>query len=851
MRNGEQIAINGRDYQLDAVLSSGAGSYGEVWAATDVTGRAVAIKLINAEAMNQADPALHGHWRAHLEREITFLRGLDADQSRHVVTLLNHGAVDGQPALVLERLQANLGQWLAQLRRENAPPDLTQILDWAEQILDGLDVVHQAGFVYRDLKFSNLLVGDDGTRLKLADFGSLKRENGDNTRSFIGTPATMAPEQVLPARQGAEGCEYAVDYRADYYALGLLLFTLLTDQPTTTAQRRLSQLLTLYGQEGAGQRGAQLGGLDDEERALLRRSIEFWTVPARPEQGGGTAALLVNLIDRLLAREPVDRPADALEIRAALDLARVAPFAAPTLTPDWSAPPPVTEPPNRHPRRNNSPLSGFRRRWVLLTGAAGLAGAVAWAVVHPVSEIGPDQAEPLRTVIAPPPAKLAKPAEPPSTIPSSPSPTVSDTAPAPPATTVAPVEETPAPPATTDAPVAEAPEPVDAPSPSVVGAPEPAMDVPSPPVVGTPEPAEAVSPPARIAPAQPRLAPKPAAPATKQRAVVATPPSPTPSPVGEPRPAIHAKPSAPFKPAKPAPAVAADRPGVHPHSAPVERAVVMDRPTTTPRIAKPTPPAAPEASRRPLTAAQTRPKPHDSGSSRPAAQTRPTARVASRPPTMPKPVSKPADPVARTEPPSRIASRTEPVPALPPIKLESRSEPAPALPPIKLESRPEPAPAPPPIKLESRPQSAPPNSPPIELVSRSGAAAPTVSRANPKPRPASPSAAPPAQSADPITQFRDDAGRAAAEFGHLVGHASTTVSNEVRRGLEAADQTVGRWTGRCRPADGCQEARVERRDRWTDRHRGNSTAPRESPTRYSEDDGFARPPPRQYRDDYR
>lgn len=203
LRNGERIAIKGRSYRLDGVLSNGAGSYGQVWAATDPAGRAVAIKLINAEAMTQADPALHDHWRKHLEREINFLRGLDADRSRHVVALLDDGVVDGQPALVLERLQANLGQWLANQRREGTPPpDLAQILDWAEQVLDGLDVVHQAGFVYRDLKLSNLLVGNDGARIKLADFGSLKREDGDNTRSFIGTPATMAPEQVLPARQG-------------------------------------------------------------------------------------------------------------------------------------------------------------------------------------------------------------------------------------------------------------------------------------------------------------------------------------------------------------------------------------------------------------------------------------------------------------------------------------------------------------------------------------------------------------------------------------------------------------------------------------------------------------------------
>ncbi|MEZ5578546.1 MAG: hypothetical protein R3F36_00265 [Candidatus Competibacteraceae bacterium] len=120
MQSGERIAINGRSYRLGAILSPGAGSYGQVWAATDGAGRAVALKFINTEAMSQADPAFQGHWRAHLEREIAFLDGLGAEQSRHIVALLDHGQIDGQPVLVLERLQANLGQWLTQQRRDGA-----------------------------------------------------------------------------------------------------------------------------------------------------------------------------------------------------------------------------------------------------------------------------------------------------------------------------------------------------------------------------------------------------------------------------------------------------------------------------------------------------------------------------------------------------------------------------------------------------------------------------------------------------------------------------------------------------------------------------------------------------------
>jgi len=127
-----------------------------------------------------------------------------------------------------------------------------------------------------------------------------------------------------------------------------------------------------------------------------------------------------------------------------------------------------------------------------------------------------------------------------------------------------------------------------------------------------------------------------------------------------------------------------------------------------------------------------------------------------------------------------------------------------------------------------------------------------VARAAPKPKPLPHSSAPPpAQPADPITRIRDDASRAATEFGNLVSRTSTTVSQEVKRGLEAADQTVGRWTGRCNPADGCQRAQVERRDRRPDRPAGQAAALPESPARYREDDGFAKPPPRPPRDDYR
>lgn len=794
MQSGDWMIINAREYRIGPVLSTGAGSYGQVWAATDADGHAVALKLINTEAMTQADPTLHSHWHAHLEREIAFLDTLKATPSPHIVTLIDHGQVDQQPALVLERLQANLGQWLTQQRRASALPDLAQILDWAKQILDGLDVVHEAGFVYRDLKFSNILVGENGALLKLADFGSLKRENGDNTQSFIGTPATMAPEQILPARQGAMGCEYAVDYRADYYALGLLLFTLLTDQPATAAQRRLGQLLALHGQEGAGQQREQLGGLNDEEWDALRQSIEYKTAPTGSESAHSGAALpLAHLIVRLLARDPDDRPADSLEIRAVLDAVRADQFGALTLTPEWNAPPPPHKPPNWRPHRHGPHVARSRRRAALFAGVLGLAGAVAWAIMQPDDEMRPEPSPSSRTAIAPPTPVIAN----------APEPIAAPTQQESPATAMTHRFESRFEPGADRDPTAPVP----------------------------------------LAPAEPPPRPKPlAVPEPESSAVVATPIAPV---VREPPAPTRPQPLARVKPVKPASAsaVAHERPAAVDRSSTVAKPTApADRPSNappvTPTIAtpvlnvakpvpKPTVPATPSFVRRSPQIAKATPKPVARANSVASTTT-------ARSPIMIQPQAK-LHPVANAE------ARTRPAPPeLPPIQLESRPRAPSSAPPIELVSRPNHNSTPLIARAEPPPKQI---APPIELVSRpnrnatpaSTVPTPPIARAEPP----SPRAAttPPAQSdnpiRNPIRQFKNDAGRAitgirhqAESFTHWVNRASATVGTEVQRGLETADRTVSQWTGRCPNADGCpQKTQVERRDRWSSRYGGGAVSP--------------------------
>jgi serine/threonine protein kinase len=107
------------------------------------------------------------------------------------------------------------------------PP--TEVLEILEPLCDALSVAHDAGLVHRDVKASNVIVArkDGALRPVLLDFGLVKLVDQvgpglTSSRSMLGTPAAMAPEQMRGQ---------PVDARTDVYALGLLAFHMLTGQP--------------------------------------------------------------------------------------------------------------------------------------------------------------------------------------------------------------------------------------------------------------------------------------------------------------------------------------------------------------------------------------------------------------------------------------------------------------------------------------------------------------------------------------------------------------------------------------------------------------------------------------------
>jgi non-specific serine/threonine protein kinase len=207
---------------------------GAVYHARDVRlGRDVAVKVLPSEL--QADPER----LRRFEREA---RAASALNHPNVLTVHDVGTEDGVSFITTELV---LGRTLRD-RIASGPLPPGELLDLAAQVAAGLAKAHEAGIVHRDLKPENVMVTEDGL-VKILDFGLAKlREqeaSGDvsavatRTGTVLGTVGYMAPEQ-------ARGQE--VDFRADQFALGAVLYEMATGQRAfhrSTAAATLSALL--------------------------------------------------------------------------------------------------------------------------------------------------------------------------------------------------------------------------------------------------------------------------------------------------------------------------------------------------------------------------------------------------------------------------------------------------------------------------------------------------------------------------------------------------------------------------------------------------------------------------------
>jgi serine/threonine protein kinase len=232
------------------------------------TGQFVAVKRLH-EAV-----ALQGGVR--LRREF---KSLERIEHENVVKVLGLGEDNGIPYLVMEFVRGtDLNDWL----KENPP--LEKLIHVFAGIASALTAVHAQGIVHRDLKPENIRVTEAGSA-KLMDFGLAKTLEGSvaltREGAVVGTVLYMAPEQC----RGQQ-----LDYRADLYALGAVLFSALTGKPPFTG-------------EGIVQ--------------VIMQHIQG-TPPAPRDTNPNVPERLNALVLQLLAKNPLDRPQSAFAVKEAL-----------------------------------------------------------------------------------------------------------------------------------------------------------------------------------------------------------------------------------------------------------------------------------------------------------------------------------------------------------------------------------------------------------------------------------------------------------------------------------------------------------------------------------------------------
>lgn len=264
-------------YRIDRVL--GVGGTAVVYAVTHRNRRRFALKMLRPDLSARPDV------RSRFVRE-----GYVANTVEHpsVVDVLDDDVDErGSVFLVMELLD---GLSLDQLCAAPAPAlPAREALELADQVLDAIEHAHRKGIVHRDIKPSNLFLTRDG-HVKVLDFGIARLRDASleatHTGATLGTPAFMAPEQA-----SAEPC--AVDARADVWAVGATLFTLLSGR---------------HVHEG-----------DDAQEVLARRATEAPRSLASVMPDAPPA--LVALIDGALRADPRERFASAAAMREAVHAA--------------------------------------------------------------------------------------------------------------------------------------------------------------------------------------------------------------------------------------------------------------------------------------------------------------------------------------------------------------------------------------------------------------------------------------------------------------------------------------------------------------------------------------------------
>lgn len=267
-------------YRVERVI--GTGGMGVVVAATHLTlDKIVAVKFVLPAALKDS---------ASTERFLREARLAVRLRSEHVARVLDVGTLkNGAPFMVMEYLE---GANLAEVLQRQGPLPFDSAVDLIVQACEALGEAHALGIVHRDLKSQNLFLTTGvggGPVLKVLDFGISKMQSSPQLQNLtqsmavLGSPLYMAPEQMKSSRD--------VDARADIWALGVVLYELLTARFP----------------------------FDAETMAGLALQIAQDAPPAIEERRADVPAALAAVVFRCLEKDRERRFAGVVELATALE----------------------------------------------------------------------------------------------------------------------------------------------------------------------------------------------------------------------------------------------------------------------------------------------------------------------------------------------------------------------------------------------------------------------------------------------------------------------------------------------------------------------------------------------------
>ncbi len=265
--------LGGR-YEVEKCI--GKGGMGVVYLARQsALDRSVVVKVLPRSFVDDEEAL------ARFEREAL---GMSRLQHPNIVSIYDFGHDDDQGYICMEFVD---GETLSRRIKRDGPIDVEEFAPIAAQILQGIGEAHSLGMIHRDIKPSNIMLTErhgQQNYVKILDFGLAKLVKGARNvtkeQALVGSTAFLSPEQIM----GND-----IDQRVDVYALGVLFYYMLTGEKPFVAD---DDITVLYQH------------VHNAPPPLADKLPEMHRVPAE----------LVELVERMLAKQPDDRPPNTASI---------------------------------------------------------------------------------------------------------------------------------------------------------------------------------------------------------------------------------------------------------------------------------------------------------------------------------------------------------------------------------------------------------------------------------------------------------------------------------------------------------------------------------------------------------